>query len=93
MISRRFRVVVASMMLVDCCLVGFRCLVVAGIGCLVWVSLAVDVVELVSRMDVGCLDLVGMKQQLRLAVELVVVGLVHGSTLLGPNIAKPKPTK
>lgn len=40
-------------------------------------------------MDVGCLDLAGMKQQLRLAVELAVAGLEHGNTLLGLNIAKP----
>lgn len=42
-------------------------------------------------MDVGCSGLADMKQQLRLAVELVV--LVHGSKLLGLNIAMPKTVK
>lgn len=49
MIFRRFRVVVANMMIVDWFLVGFRCRVAEGIDYLGLVSLVVveDVVELV----------------------------------------------
>lgn len=43
-------------------------------------------------MDVGYLDLAGMKQQSRLAVELVEERLVHGNILLGPNTARPVTT-
>lgn len=51
-IFHRFRVVVANMRLVDCCLVEFHYRVVEGIDYLGWVFLEEDVVELVWHMDV-----------------------------------------